>query len=128
MHAWQGAIGDRITYTFAQPSPIHRIRLVTDSDLNRDTLPAPENRMERSMFHNRLKSFKPSHVPKTVLKAFRITAKLADGSEHVIAEEQANHNRLWRCAVEVKDCVSLTLEPLETWGFETVRLFAFEAE
>jgi len=128
MHAWQGTVGDKITYTFTKPSQIRRIRLVTDSDLNRDTLPAPENRMERSMFHNRLKAFKPSYVPKTVLKAFRITAKLADGSECVIAEEKVNHNRLWRCTVDLKDCVSLTLEPQETWGFETVRLFAFEAE
>jgi len=127
-HAWQGVIGDQITYTFDCPSEIHRIRLVADSDLNRTTLPEPENRMSRSMFHNRLKSMKPSYVPKTLLKAFRITAKFADGSERVIAEETANHNRLWRMDVELKDCVSLTLEPVETWGFETVRLFAFEAE
>lgn len=127
-HAWQGTLGDQITYTFAQPSSISRIRLVADSDLNRDSLPEPENRMERNMFHNRLKLLKPSCVPQTLLKAFRITAKLADGSEHVIAEETANHNRLWRCETELKDCVSITLVPLESWGYETVRLFAFEAE
>ena len=126
MHAWQGTVGDRITYTFRQPSEIRRIRLVADSDLNRTTLPAPENRMERSMFHNRLKSMKPSYVPKTLLKAFRITARFADGSEKTIVEETANHNRLWRCSVDLKDCVSITLIPLETWGHESVRLFAFE--
>ena len=56
------------------------------------------------------------------------TATLADGSERVVALESANHHRLWRCPVEVENCVSLTLEPLETWGAETVRIFAFEAE
>ena len=127
-HAWQGKTGDRITYAFEKPGTIRRIRLVVDSDLNRDTLPEPENAMERSMFHNRLKRFQPSYVPKTVLKAFRITATLADGSERVVALESANHHRLWRCPVEVENCVSLTLEPLETWGAETVRIFAFEAE
>ncbi len=127
-HAWQGTIGDQITYTFEQPVDIHRIRLVADSDLNRDSLPEPENRMERSMFHNRLKVFKPSYVPKTLLKAFSITAKFADGSERIIKEETRNHNRLWRCGVDLKDCVSITLKPLETWGYETVRLFAFEVE
>ena len=127
-HAWQGAVGNKITYTFAQPSDIHRIRLVVDSDLNRDTLPEPENRMERSMFHNRLKSFKTSYVPKTILKAFRVTASFTDGSMCTVAEETANHNRLWRCCVDLKDCVSHTLEPLETWGYENMRIFAFEAE
>ena len=128
MHAWQGVIGDRITYTFDQPSDISRIRLVADSDLNRDTLPEPENRMSRNMFHNYLKMCKPTHVPKTLLKAFRVTAKLADGSECVAAEVTDNHDRLWKCPVDLKQCVSLTLQPLETWGHETVRLFAFEAE
>lgn len=127
-HAWLGTIGDQITYTFKEPVDLHRIRLVADSDLNRDSLPEPENRMARSMFHNRLKICQPSYVPKTLIKAFRITARFADGSERMIAEETANHNRLWRCAVELKDCVSITLTPLETWGYETVRLFAFEAE
>ena len=84
--------------------------------------------MERSMFHNRLKSFKPSCVPKTILKAFRVTASFTDGSMCTVAEETANHNRLWRCCVDLKDCVSLTLEPLETWGYENIRIFAFEAE
>jgi len=128
MHAWQGTVGDRITYTFQQPSEIRRIRLVVDSDLNRTTLPAPENRMERSMFHNRLKSMKPSYVPRTLLKAFCLTAKFADGTEKTIVEENANHNRLWRCSVDLKDCVSITLVPVETWGHESVRLFAFEVE
>ncbi len=53
---------------------------------------------------------------------------LSDGSKHVIAEETCNYLRLWRRFVNVKDCISLTLEPLETWGSESVRLFAFEAE
>lgn len=127
-HAWQGQAGDRIRYTFAQPAAIHRIRLVLDSDLNRTTLPEPENHMERSMFHNRLKSFKPSHVPTTVLKAFRITARMADGTACVLAEENANHQRLWRRTVNAKNCVAIEFEPLETWGSQQVRVFAFEAE
>ena len=71
---------------------------------------------------------KPTHVPRTLLKAFRVTAKFADGTERVAAEVTDNHDRLWKCPVELKQCVSLTLQPMETWGHETVRLFAFEAE
>lgn len=127
-HAWTGKIGDVITYTFAEPSSIKRIRIVTDSDLNRDTLPEPENRMERNMFHNRPKGLKPSHMPTTVLRAFRLSARFANGSECVLAEESNNHNRLWRCYVNADDCIALSLTPLATWGAEIVRIFAFEAE
>lgn len=127
-HAWEGKRGDHITYTFERPSTVTRIRLVADSDLNRDTLPEPERWMNRSMFHNRLKRLQPSHVPKTLLKAFRITATFADGSSAVVAEEHANHQRLWRCSVHLTQCTTLTLETLETWGAETIRLFAFEAD
>lgn len=127
-HSWKGAVGDKIVYMFAEPSSIQRIRLVMDSDLNRDSLPEPEKNMNRNMFHNRLLCLKPSHVPTTILKSFRLTAELSDGSKHVIAEETCNYMRLWRRFVNVKDCISLTLEPLETWGSESVRLFSFEAE
>lgn len=126
-HAWEGAVGDRVTYTFAEPVRLNRIRLVMDSDLNRATLPEPECHMNRNMFHNRLKQYKPSHVPTTMLKAYRITARLSDGTERVVVDEADNHQRLRVYGIDVPDCVSLTLEPLQTWGKETVRIFAFEA-
>ena len=127
-HAWQGKAGDHIVYTFQTPSTLKRIRLVTDSDLNRETLPEPENWMNRSMFHNRLKRLQPSYVPKTLLKAFRITVRFADGSSRVVAEEQANHQRLWLASINLTNCTALTLEVLETWGSDIIRLFAFEAD
>lgn len=126
-HAWQGRVGDRIVYTFDQPAQIGRIRLVLDSDLNRDTLPEPERHMNRNMFHNRLKEYKPSHVPTTMLKAYRITARLADGTEQIVIDEPANHQRLRVYDVEIADCVGLALEPIETWGMDCVRIFSFEA-
>lgn len=38
-----------------------------------------------------------------------------------------SHQRLWQCDVNIMNYIALTLEVLETWGTESVRLFAFEA-
>ena len=127
-HAWKGVPGDRITYSFAEPTAIRRIRFVFDSDLNRETLPEPENGMSRPMFHNRPKVMQQSHVPTTMLKAYRITAKTADGHIHVLADEINNYQRLRIHDAALENCLSITLEPIETWGQNTVRIFAFEAQ
>ena len=127
-HAWSGEIGNRITYTFETPCHISRIRLVFDSDLNRRTLPRPENSMNRNMFHNRRLCYVPSHMPTTMLKRYRITACCLDGSRRTVVEEEKNYLRLRKYAVDVSGCTGLVLEPLETWGSEVVRIFAFEAE
>ncbi len=126
-HAWCGKVGDAISYAFDRPVSMSSIRLVLDSDLNRATLPEPECRMNRNMFHNRLKMYQPSHVPTTMLKAYRIIARLADGTEKVVVDEHENHLRLRRYDVQIANCVGLTLEPLQTWGRDEVRIFSFEA-
>lgn len=127
-HAWEGKIGHRITYAFDRPCRIHRIRLVFDSDLNRNTLPWPESRMNRNMFHNRLLSYAPSYVPTTMLRKYRVEALHSDGSRQTIVDESNNYMRLRKYYVDVTDCAGLIFQPLETWGSEAVRIFAFEAE
>lgn len=125
-HAWYGIPGDKIIYTFQVPRHIRRIRIVLDSDLNRQTLPSPENVMNRNLFHNRQLSFGPSRMPATMLKAFRVTAFLADGSRRVVWEETNNYLRLKCWATDILNCTGIMLEPLKTWGSESVQIFAFE--
>lgn len=126
-HAWSGEIGNKIAYVFETPCHISRIRLVFDSDLNRQTLPWPENSMNRNMFHNRLLSCVPSRMPATMLKRYRVTAYGPDGSRTVVVEEENNYLRLRKYDVDISDCSRLVFEPLETWGSEEVRIFGFEA-
>lgn len=127
-HAWEGKVGDRIHYSFSKPCNIHRIRIVFDSDLNRTTLPPPENTMNRNMFHNRMLSYKPSTVPKTMLRKYRVIAQRSDGTELCVVEERNNYQRLRKYKVEIPSCIGFILEPLETWGSPDVRIFALEAE
>lgn len=127
-HAWEGMPGDTICYSFTSPVEIHRLRIVFDSDLNRHTLPYPENLIQHNMLHNRRLHKKASYVPTTMVKVFRMTAQFSDGMQRVIWDEQCNYLRLRRKNIFLTDVVSLMLTPLETWGEEKIRIFAFEAE
>ncbi len=126
-HAWYGRRGDAVCYWFAVPQTIRAVRMVFDSDLNRDSLPEPERGLKRNMFHNRLLACQPSCVPPTMVRAYRVTAVTGDGKRITLAEEKNNIHRLQVHRVDVSGCVALELKILETWGQEEVRVFAFEA-
>lgn len=125
-HAWHAGKGDRVCYRFASPQDLQAIRIVFDSDLNRESLPRMERELNRNLFHNRLLSCEPSCVPPTMVKAYRVTAVREDGEHVVLIEETKNYHRLRVHPVQLSNCVRLEMTILETWGHETVRVFAFE--
>lgn len=119
--------GEAITYRFAGPKAVSRVRIVFDSDLNRATLPEQEVFRHRNMMHNRPLHWKDAYVPKTMVQAFRVEGVALDGSVRILAEETNNYQRLRRYAVEGV-YTALRLIPLETWGNDQCHVFAFEAE
>ncbi len=127
-HAWFGSVGDSVTYRFAEPVHISRVRLVMDSDLDRETLPENERTLKRNMFHNRLLTNEPSCVPPTMIRSYRVCAQHTDGSVQTVLEVRDNHYRLRRHDVDISDCSALSLQILESWGQEVVRVFAFDAD
>ncbi len=119
--------GSEITYRFSSPQTISRVRIVFDSDLNRVTLPDQAVFRNRNMMHNRPMHVRDVYVPKTMVRAFRIEGIGTDGTVHVLATEESNYQRLY--IYTVKGTYSaVKLIPLETWGDEHCRLFAFEVE
>lgn len=127
-HAWKCGKGASAVYRFMIPQKLHSIRIVFDSDLNRETLPTPECDLARNMFHNRLLCYQPSVVPPSMVRAFRIIAVDADCCRKVLVDEKNNYHRLYRCEVSAEGCTELILEIIDTWGFDWTRVFAFEAE
>ena len=119
--------GEAITYRFAEPKSISRVRIVFDSDLNRATLPEQEVFRHRNMMHNRPLHWEDAYVPKTMVRAFRVEGIKADGTVYVLADETNNYQRLRRYATD-GTYAAVRLVPLETWGSERCRLFAFEVE
>jgi len=124
-NGWNAAPGASAEYRFSSPQKISEVRVVFDSDLNRQTLPEAEVKLRRDMINNRPLSFVPSYVPKTMTKSYRIEAELADGSRVVIADVAENHHRLCLHSTDV-EAVAVRLTPLSTWGNDTCHVFAFD--
>jgi len=118
--AW-GKIGCFFTYTLPEGKTAEVLRLVTDSDLDRKTLPEEEARLCRPMFHNMLIRRKASYTPKTILKDFDLICRTPDGEKKL--EIRENHQRLVRVLLP-EGTKEVTLKALSTHGASRVHLFA----
>ena len=112
---WVGKKGDYLEYKSDKPFKLSGIRIVFDSDLNRD-------------YHNMPCCIKLNEerfkLPKTLIKDFDITLTDACGAETVIPFRN-NHNRLFTYPVSGK-YTSVKLTPVETFGAESFSVFDFE--
>ena len=110
-----------ITYTLAEPAHIERLRIVFDSDLNRDTLTGgiPEIR-DCPTVCNRPLSMTGYTFPATMIRSFRV---YADGE--VLYEADDNHCRLVKIPVG-KTVSTVTLRPVTTWGSKDAHIFSFD--
>ena len=120
-------LGSAITYTFAAPEHVSRVRVVLDSDLNRDTLPECERHRERNMLHNRPLGWPDAYVPTTLLRSFRIEGIRPDGTAETLFSAQDNHRRLISVPVDGV-YTAVRLLPLTTWGDEAARVFSFDVQ
>ena len=119
--------GQSVEYRFKKAENISEIRLVFDSDLNRETLPQAEHKLHRDMIHNRPLSFVPSYVPKTMTRSYKIDAVLNDGSIKTIAEVKNNYHRLCRHKTDTV-AVAVRFTPLSSWGSEKCHIFSFDVK
>jgi hypothetical protein len=117
-------LGDYVEYRFDKPVPCRRLRLVFDSDLNRETQhegPLYKRPMYATYYLNTL----ATHVPKTMTRDFRLTLYLAQEQRTIDVKE--NHRRLVYVDLN-EELRALRFEPLATWGSEESHLFAFDVE
>ena len=119
--------GTPVAYRFRRAAKVRRARLILDSDLNRDTLPSPENTMERNMIHNRPWHWPDSHVPKTLLRAYRLEGTTPDGETITLHETRNNHQRLNFIGID-RELTSVTLIPLSGWGADKCHIFSFDVQ
>jgi len=115
-NCWIGKIGDWLEYSFEQPKHISSMRLVFDSNLQRSGHNMP------CKYTLELKGF---HTPQTIVKKFRIDL-LNELQEWVtIIRIDSNHQRFVNLNIESKT-KSIRFVPLETWGDESVQMFAWD--
>ena len=112
---WQGEAGSCITYSFEADTKITQLRLVFDSDLNRNY---------RNMPCNYPLEEKLIKLPETLIKAYRIEG-IQENGQKVFLEVNNSHQRFVKHTVDwqVKE---IRFVPIATHGCETFRLFGFE--
>lgn len=118
-------LGSAATYEFGRTAHVGRVRLILDSDLNRETLPPLEKKLNRNMIHNRPLAWVDSCVPKTMLKAYRLEGVTPAGETVTLYETDLNHQRLNFVELDA-EVTALRLIPLATWGAEDCHIFSFD--
>lgn len=114
---WTGKEGDCVAYHFDRPVNIAKVRLVFDSNLNRD-------------YHNHnmpcnypLKQDKYK-LPETLIKDYDIEITAPDGQTGRM-EFKDNRSRLVVLDLN-QEAVSIKLVPKSTWGAREYRVFGFD--
>ena len=113
--------GGKITYSFKSPTYISRVRIIFDSDLNRETVTGgiPQVKDCPTICNHPL-NMTPFTFPATMTKAFKL---IADGE--IIYETASNHHRLVRIGIN-KSVKTIELQPTETYGSDKVHIFSFD--
>ncbi|MBQ6019805.1 MAG: FAD-dependent oxidoreductase, partial [Clostridia bacterium] len=117
--------GGAAEYRFGEVRYVSRVRLVFDSDLDRETLPEPERSRNRNMLHNRPLGWPDARVPATMTRAFRLEGVREDGKTETLADERNNYLRLRVFPIR-GEYRAVRLTTMETWGAEACGVFAFE--
>ena len=114
-------LGTDVSYRLAEETFVSQLRVVFDSDLNRQTLTGgiPEIR-DCPTVCSRPMDMTGYTFPATMTRGFVV---LADGEE--IFRTENNYQRLVRIPVD-RTVKCLTLRPLQTWGSETAHIFSMD--
>lgn len=121
-HAYACRSGEAITFTLPEARSLHYLRLVTDSDLNRETFPegCEYNWKIYPMKCNIRLGAPDLCVPKTILRSFEV---YADGK--LVCSVENNYQRLVKIPLELS-AREIRFVPKETWGWDTIRIYALE--
>lgn len=117
--------GTPIEYRLEKPTYISSVHIVFDSDLNRDTLPGDWCERGHVTRANVLLESPQMHPPKTLCKAFQLTAVTERGEKKLLSVE-LNRQRAYHISVSCP-ITALRLTILENWGnTEKTNLVSFD--
>ncbi len=114
-NCWKGKAGETIVYTFPKQTKVSQIRLVFDSNLNRNYKNMPCNYPLEE---------KVVKLPETLIKEYRVEGISEDGKIQSLTVDN-NHQRFVKHKVDW-DVKEVRFIPLSTHGSETLNLFDFE--
>lgn len=118
-------LGKRVEYRLKEAAFVEKIRLVFDSDLNRNTFPKCERELGRSMLANRPLNWPEGYVPPTMTKAYTLAWQDEQEQWHELCAVTENHCRLRVHQLKQK-AKAVCFIPYETYGCAESHVFAFE--
>lgn len=119
------SLGDSLTFSYDEAVQINNIRIVFDSDLNRDSVDGDPALRWLPMICNRHIDLTPFGFPKTMTKHYQIEYLNEDLEWQLIHEEKENYQRLRKHELNVfAKAIRVTL--VETYGATTSHLFAID--
>ncbi len=121
--------GDILEYSFDKPCFIKEVRIVFDSDLDRNTLPGNPVERQHSMRANILPDSPVMCMPKTLCRSFSVIAENENGIESIIFETTQNRRRLITAPINLI-CKSVRLKVNTNWDDDIlnrkINIFSFE--
>lgn len=124
-NCWRGSVGDTITFTFDTERMINEVRLVFNSDLNRETTGAGGYIPEKMNTCNVHKNAPALNVPKTLVRDMRLELRGADGLWYEIQGIEANHQRLVKQRIG-KNASGIRFTLLSTNGNEKAEIYSID--
>ncbi|MBE6690716.1 MAG: FAD-dependent oxidoreductase [Ruminococcaceae bacterium] len=131
-----GKTNKAITYTFAEPTAVKGVRLVFDSDLDREYTDGNPDALHTSTTIFYLRSYNNTTFgfPKCLVKRYRIEAKDEHGAWQTVLEVTDNHQRFVKHTLDITT-TAVRLIPLSTYhserktedyGSATAHIFSFD--
>ena len=119
---WIGNKGDYIEFVFNEPQYINELRIIFDSDLNRNYVEWLDRSFQQ-MPHIYPLGETRFRLPETLIKKFKIV--VCNEKNEVSEKSYENHLRFVK--IEVNQSVKfIRLIPEETWGADDFRIFSVE--
>ena len=119
---WIGNKGDYIEFVFNEPQYINELRIIFDSDLNRNYVECLDRSFQQ-MPHIYPLGETRFRLPETLIKKFKIV--VCNEKNEVSEKSYENHLRFVK--IEVNQSVKfIRLIPEETWGADGFRIFSVE--
>lgn len=104
-----------LEYCFEKPVYVEQVRLIFDSDLNRDYHNMPCN------YPLKQEKYK---LPQTLIKEYELVVATGDGN--VLKQEyEENHERLVFHEIK-QNVLKIRFIPKDTWGAKEYRVFGFD--
>ena len=126
-NCWEGACGAEIIVDLKREAPVHSVRIVFDSELNRESWRELNHEIKLYPQHcNVFADEKDVYVPQALVREFRIEGA-RDGEWVELYRECNNYQRLVKIPIE-GTYSKIKFVPEKTWGAETVKLFALEVQ